>query len=224
MKRVTLAVIIAVGIMLLVPALAGASTPTLAQLAKTVAALQKKVNSQGTRLAAQERQLAGQDAKLAGQATLIAAQSTIISAQTGDLATLSGELKTLSGDLGDADATLAEQTARIEALLDRLTASEGKLDSLQTVVDGQAATLTDAGPVLALAPYVSLTTAAMNDVAGPNIVFQGVNVHVRSASGENDTSGLGNLIVGWDDQPIPVLKLRTGSNNLVVGRFNSFTS
>jgi hypothetical protein len=73
-----------------------------------------------------------------------------------------------------------------------------------------------------LAPYVSLDKKAINGVTGPNIVFSGVNVQVRSSQSEGDISGLGNLIVGWDTPPVTVL--RSGSNNLVVGEANNFTS
>jgi hypothetical protein len=63
----------------------------------------------------------------------------------------------------------------------------------------------------------------MNGVAGPNIVFRGVNLHVMSATSEKDTSGLGNLIVGWDDiPPSPFSGYRSGSNDLICGDANAF--
>ena len=102
--------------------------------------------------------------------------------------------------------------------------------ALKKQVNGQAATikslktkLANGKSVLALAPYVSLSQTALDGVKGPNIVFKGVNVHVRSATGETDTSGLGNLIVGWDENPPnPLNGYRGGSNNLVCGDMNSF--
>jgi hypothetical protein len=89
----------------------------------------------------------------------------------------------------------------------------------------QASTLAAAAPLLAIAPYVSLNTNAMSGVTSPNIVFKGANVHVMSASGETDSSGTGNLIVGWNESPdyIPS-PFRTGSNNLVLGNQNNYTS
>ena len=65
----------------------------------------------------------------------------------------------------------------------------------------------------------------MNGVTGPHIIFQGANLHVRSATAETDGSGLGNLIVGWNDVPNPALlpMVRSGSNNLVLGAYNNFT-
>ena len=75
--------------------------------------------------------------------------------------------------------------------------------------------------LFALAPYVSVNQSAMDGVAAPNIVFQGANVHVRSSTWEEDTSGTGNLIVGWNESGYG---LRTGSNNLVCGNHNTYTA
>ena len=69
----------------------------------------------------------------------------------------------------------------------------------------------------------------MNNVSGPNVVFSGVNVHVVSGSGATDDhgtpTGLGNLIVGYDEMPSPTglpPGYRLGCNNLVVGELNDF--
>lgn len=141
MKKLVLALTVALCVILVLPALASASTPTLKQLAKTVAALQKKVNAQA---------------------------------------------KTI------------------------------------TSLKGQ---LTSAKHVLQLAPYVSVAQGAMNGVPGPNIVFRGANVQIKSATGEDDTTGTGNLIVGWNDNPSSLTTgYRSGSNNLVSGDNQTFTS
>jgi len=54
----------------------------------------------------------------------------------------------------------------------------------------------------------------------PTVRFSGVNVQVLAGAKENETTGLGNLIVGNDEGT----KLQTGSNNLVVGGEQEFTS
>jgi hypothetical protein len=110
--------------------------------------------------------------------------------------------------------TLKSLAKSVAALQKQVKTQTAQIKSLKTQ-------LAKAKPVLALAPYVSLTDAALNGVTGPNVVFTGVNVHIRSASSEDDISGLGNLIVGWDPGSTLV---RTGSNNLVCGGQNSFTS
>ena len=51
---------------------------------------------------------------------------------------------------------------------------------------------------------------------------------MRSTTSEDDTTGTGNLIVGWDTVPNEVpssaASFRTGSNNLVCGDDNDFMS
>src|SRR5262249_33212876 len=71
---------------------------------------------------------------------------------------------------------------------------------------------------------VKATLGCMSKV-GPDVVFEGCNVHVRSGSGSTDgpLNGLGNLIVGYNEIQFGNI-FRTGSNNLVVGRNNSYTS
>jgi hypothetical protein len=153
MKKLLLAVLVCALLLLAFSATAGAKTPTLKSLAKSVAALQKKATKQAKTIAA------------------------------------------LKSDLATAKQTIAAQ--------------------------GQ--TLTSAAPVLALAPYVSVTGNSLDGVVGPNIVFQGANLHVRSSASETDSSGLGNLIVGWNQVPGSAPSgYRSGSNNLVCGDRNSF--
>jgi len=153
-KKLLLVLCLVLTTVLFLPSVAGASTPTLKSLAKTVAALQKEVASQSNTIA------------------------------------------TLTSKLSADEVTIAAQ--------------------------GQK--LSDAASLLAIAPYVSLNTSAINGVAGPNIVFQGSNVWVRSSTSEEDTTGTGNLIVGWDSHLSGIPSgYRTGSNNLVCGDHNGFT-
>ena len=62
---------------------------------------------------------------------------------------------------------------------------------------------------------------------GDDFVFTGVNVHVRNGSGDTDgiVNGLGNLIVGYnEDTSTGGTETRTGSHNLVLGAENEYTS
>jgi len=102
------------------------------------------------------------------------------------------------------------------------------ISTLQTHV---AALQTSNALVQALIPFVSVDPNPINDLTGPHILFTGANVHVRSGAGSTDEgvgvggtpTGLGNLIVGYNEQlPSPVP--RTGSNNLIVGPFHEFSS
>ena len=97
--------------------------------------------------------------------------------------------------------------------------------SLQKQVTSLKSQLTKARSVLALAPYVSLDRSAVNGVAGPNVVFKGCNLQVKSKTSESTIDGTGNLIVGWDDNPSTTPSgYRSGSNNLVCGDNQTFTS
>jgi len=97
--------------------------------------------------------------------------------------------------------------------------------SLQKQVTSLKSQLTKARSVLALAPYVSLDRSAVNGVAGPNVVFRGCNLQVKSKTSESTIDGTGNLIVGWDDNPSTTPSgYRSGSNNLVCGDNQTFTS
>jgi hypothetical protein len=127
---------------------------------------------------------------------------------------------------GAKTPTLKQLAKTVTTLQKTVKAQAIAIKSIKSTVAAQATTLTNAAPLLAIAPYVSLNPSAMNGVKGPNIVFQGANVHVRSTSAEDDTSGLGNLIVGWNPLPLGTLPspFRSGSNNLVVGADNDFTS
>jgi hypothetical protein len=76
-------------------------------------------------------------------------------------------------------------------------------------------------PVMALAPYVKVDTGTINDLAGPHVIFSGVNLHVRSGHVSGNSyiqNGLGNLVIGYNepsDSSFPAE--RGGSHNVVVG-------
>jgi len=126
---------------------------------------------------------------------------------------------------GAKTPTLKSLAKTVAALQKKVAAQAKTITRLNTIVAGHTQTLANAASLLAIAPYVSLHSEALNGVAGPNVVFQGCNVHVRSSTDEYHASGLGNLIVGWDDPPLSLpSQYRTGSNNLVVGVSNNFTS
>jgi hypothetical protein len=71
--------------------------------------------------------------------------------------------------------------------------------------------------------FVHVETETINFLAGPHWIIEGANVHVRNGT----VSGLGNLIVGYNQKrPTRNLppEIRTGSHNLVVGSFHSYSS
>jgi hypothetical protein len=144
--------------------------------------------------------------------------TALAKSKTPTLKSLAKSLTALQKQVSSLKTLSTSQAATISTL-------SSDLSSAKQTIAGLQASLTSAAPVLALAPYVSVTTAALNGVTGPNIVFQGCNLLVRSTTNEYDSSGLGNLIVGWDSAPSTLPSpYRSGSNNLVVGDQNNFTS
>jgi hypothetical protein len=137
-------------------------------------------------------------------------------------------------DPGGVPAEIAALQKQVAALQTQVSAQQAQITSLQNQ-------LTAAKPVLALAPFVSVDPNPENGVIGPNITFKGANIHIVSGSGatadftssEGGLTGLGNLIIGYDEKPeeVPLfgngspLKPgdRGGSHNLVIGRFHRFT-
>jgi hypothetical protein len=101
-------------------------------------------------------------------------------------------------------------------LQERLTALETQLQS-----------------VLALAPHLSVVPDALDGLVGPHVIFEGVNVHVRSGSGRTDDfvpvggalTGRGNLVVGYNAPPDTLQDgQRGGSHSLVVGDLHRYSS
>jgi hypothetical protein len=138
----------------------------------------------------------------------------------------------LSIDLASAQTAISGLQANVSSLMTTVSGLQGNVGSLTTTVAGQTTTLTNDADVLALEPYVRVSPAGANglplpganDLVGPTIVFQGCNLQIKSPTSESDDSGLGNLIVGWDDPPPGLAEgLRAGSNNLVCGDENSFS-
>ncbi len=84
--------------------------------------------------------------------------------------------------------------------------------------------------------FVYVETEEINNLAGPHWIIEGVNVHVRSGSGTTDDgcrfvhppceslTGLGNVIVGYNEPSLRVQPERTGSHNLVLGELHSYSS
>jgi hypothetical protein len=143
-------------------------------------------------------------------------------------------------------AEIAAVQAEVISLRSTVSGLQGQVTSLQNSnakLQGQVTTLqnqlTAARNVLALAPFVSVDPNEDIGVAGPQIKFKGANIHIESGSGATNDNGnplgLGNLIIGYDDDPQtlsgggpgggPPLRPgdRGGSHNLVIGRGNRFT-
>jgi hypothetical protein len=143
------------------------------------------------------------------------------------------------------DKKIEALEAKVESLQATVSALKSQIDTLQ----GRLSAV-QSNPALALGPFVSVDPNPEIGVVGPNIIFSGANIHIVSGSGATDDhgnpSGLGNLIIGYDEDPInsltgdsslglPTIMQtsgfpsplnpgdRGGSHNLVIGGGNRFT-
>jgi hypothetical protein len=122
---------------------------------------------------------------------------------------------------------------KLKGLPDALGTMKTSVDTMQTSVATTQVSVktleTKTADSIALSQYVKVDTKEIPGMIGPHILITGANVHVRSGSGftnDNGTpTGLGNLIIGYNENtmPTPIL-VRNGSHNLVGGGMNSFSS
>jgi TolA-binding protein len=110
-------------------------------------------------------------------------------------------------------AEIAALQAQVAALQDEVntlqkanTDQQNEINSLQASNTTLQNQLANAKNVLALDPFVRVDPHPEIGVAGPNIIFSGANIHIESGSGATDDhgnpTGLGNLIIGYDEDPV----------------------
>lgn len=133
---------------------------------------------------------------------------------------LQKQIDALSGRVDSLDEAvlairkLAQRVADLEAYKVR---AEAKIASLEMALNTEAAErasadqdiLSQLGDVqipetlLALADHVTIVPGIVNGLRGPHVMFEGVNVHIRSGSGSTSDGGspvgLGNLIIGYNE-------------------------
>jgi hypothetical protein len=149
-------------------------------------------------------------------------------------------------------AEIAALRAQVASLRSSVSALQGQIDSLQSSNKSLQSQLTvvQSNRALALGPFVTVEPDPKLGVVGPDITFRGANIHIESGSGATDdhgnSTGLGNLIIGYDEDPMNALTGdssfglptimqtsgfpsalssgdRGGSHNLVIGGGNRFT-
>jgi FtsZ-binding cell division protein ZapB len=144
-----------------------------------------------------------------------------IAALQVQVATLQSNVAALKGEVG----TLQKANGALQNEV-------SSLQSSNTTLQKQLATV-QSNHALLLGPFVNLDPNPEIGVRGPNITFRGANIHIVSGSGRTDDNGnrtgLGNLIIGYDEDPRMVLPNplqpgdRGGSHNLVIGSWQRFT-
>ena len=112
---------------------------------------------------------------------------------------------------------------------------KNEFNSLQKETDNLKTSVQEAHTRLigfnALLKFMKLETMEIHGLKGPHLIFTGANIHIRSGKGNtteggNPLSGLGNLIVGYNNfthnsgkEPV-----RSGSHNLIIGDGHSYSS
>jgi hypothetical protein len=118
------------------------------------------------------------------------------------------------------EAKILAQQKQLEEAYNTISTLQAELNSLNA----------DLGTFRNLKGYVRLVPGTMEGVRGPNLIFEGVNVHIRNKrSSTTMVDGLGNLIIGYNEigdeaglfYPPPV---RNGSHNLIVGSGHAYSS
>jgi trimeric autotransporter adhesin len=149
-------------------------------------------------------------------------------------------------------AEVAALRAQVTSLQTTVSTLQSQVDSLQTsntTLQTHLAAV-QSNHALLLGPFVNVDPNPEIGVIGPNITFTGANIHIVSGSGSTRDNGaptgLGNLIIGYDEDPknpltgdsslgLPTIMQtsgfpsglnagdRGGSHNLVIGGGNRFT-
>ena len=180
------------------------------------------------------------DQALASIAQLQSALAAEVSARQAADTTLQNSMGGVNGGVSQAalDAAIAaEAAARSDADMAESAARAGGDNALQGSIDNEAATRASAvtalqgsidvlaplKPLAPLADYVSVETGAIEDLAGPHVIFTGVNVHIRSGVPNSFwANGRGNLIVGYNESAGYSSAERGGSHNVVVGPYHRY--
>ncbi|MGA2225030.1 MAG: hypothetical protein ABSH41_11365 [Syntrophobacteraceae bacterium] len=126
------------------------------------------------------------------------------------------------GPQGDTGATGA--TGSPGAAPD-MSALQAQVAALTATVNNQAVQIAN---LQQITQYMSVDNSTLNGLAGPHVIFSGANVHIESGAGAtNDNgslTGLGNLVIGYNEMVFNTSALRGGSHNLIVGPEHTYTS
>jgi hypothetical protein len=150
------------------------------------------------------------------------------------------EIAALLAQVESLHSTVSALESQVNTLHAGNTTLQNEINSLQTsntTLHSQLVAV-QSNHALLLGPFVNVDPNPEIGVIGPNIIFSGANIHIVSGSGNtgdnSNALGLGNLIIGYDDDPQnlnaglgggPPLRSgdRGGSHNLIIGGGNRFT-
>jgi hypothetical protein len=119
------------------------------------------------------------------------------------------------------EAAVPSQEVRLAGVESQVTINTSDIATNQTSITGNASAIADSNAAVAPLLLAPVTCASQ---VGNEVFFDGCNVNIVSGSGSTAgaVNGLGNLIVGYNENSIGAT--RTGSHNIVVGPDHEYTS
>ena len=172
-------------------------------------------------------------------ASLIAVVALIVQVAPVSPQKRGGSVDSITQRVIALEQTVAAQQQQIQQLEQGLTTAQQQISSLEqglTTAQQQISTLEQSLAVAVVRiediedtlQHVRVTQGVIAGMPGPHMIIEGCNVHVRSGSGATDDggilTGLGNLIVGYNEDPGLNPGDREGAHNLVVGRYHRYLS
>ncbi len=121
-----------------------------------------------------------------------------------------------------------DQQKYIEDNAGKIRSNREQIDTTQYAIAANASAIATHGTNIGINAGdihdLQSLTASMS-IVGDDIYFTGVNVNVVSGSGATDgaVNGVGNLIVGYNEER-PYNSFKSGSHNLVVGPYHNFNN
>lgn len=169
----------------------------------------------------------------------VSTSSISLSSITNDIVDHSSTISSLEQSINSVDNSVTNLLSSMSSLSNAVVGKDASIAKLTSDASANtAATTTLMASVTstlasanAQASAVKSSTDKLQCVNGSrsdanNIYFDGCNVHVRNGAGATSTiNGLGNLIIGSNENGCSGGPCsRTGSHNLVLGKFHSYTS
>jgi TolA-binding protein len=130
-------------------------------------------------------------------------ETAVTLSSQADLSALQGQVSTLQGQVGTLQGQVSSLQGQVSSLQSDNTTLKSSVSDLQTKLS-----------------KVSYSDSGLNGL--PTLTIAGANLQIDSGAGSTygPVNGLGNLIIGYDESP----GTQTGSNNLVIGTSQQFTS
>jgi len=135
-----------------------------------------------------------------------------------DLSALVARVDGLDTTTADIETDLANLDAEVDGIDSDLASLSGEVDSIDSDLASLSDEVDDIEPGIAdLSTYLSVDTST------DTVLIDGANLQVVSGSGSTSgtVNGLGNVLIGYDEDSGDD---KSGSHNLVMGRYHSYAS